>query len=102
MNQDMSRRSALRKITGGTAALAAVAGLPHRLAAADEADRPKLKGHIHHSVSAWCYGSLFNAGKDKPAKMTFEEFCQAVLQAGPGVGGTAWAETSGRRSRRPA
>ena len=78
----MSRRSALRRITGGTAALAAVAGMPHRLPAADEADRPKLKGNIHHSVSAWCYGSLFNAGKDKPAKMTFEDFCRECDKLG--------------------
>ena len=82
MNQDMSRRSALRKITGGAAALAAVAGVPRSLQAADEADRPKLKGHIHHSVSAWCYGSLFNAGKNKPAPMTFEDFCRECYKLG--------------------
>ena len=82
MNHNMSRRSALRTITGGTAALAAVAGMPHRLHAADEADRPKLKGHIHHSVSAWCYNGLFNAGKDKPAPMTFEEFCRECYKMG--------------------
>jgi hydroxypyruvate isomerase len=82
MNHNMSRRSALRRITGGTAALAAVASMPRRLQAADEVDRPKLKGHIHHSVSAWCYGSLFNPGKDKPAPMTFEEFCRECSKLG--------------------
>jgi hydroxypyruvate isomerase len=75
MNQTLSRRSALRRITGGTAALAAVTSLSGRLQAAEDADRPKLKGNVHHSVSAWCYNSLFTAGKNKPAKMTFEEFC---------------------------
>jgi hydroxypyruvate isomerase len=82
MNQTLSRRSALRRITGGTAALAAVTTLSHRLQAAEDAARPKLKGKIHHSVSAWCYGSLFNAGKDKPAKMTFEDFCRACANMG--------------------
>jgi hydroxypyruvate isomerase len=82
MNQTLSRRSALRKITGGTAALAAAASLSHRLRAADDADRPKLKGNIHHSVSAWCYNSLFNPGKDKPAKMTFEDFCHECSKLG--------------------
>ena len=82
MNQTLSRRSALRKITGGTAALAAVASLSHRLRAADDADRPKLKGNIHHSVSAWCYGSLLNPSKDKPAKMTFEDFCGECYKLG--------------------
>jgi hydroxypyruvate isomerase len=81
MNQNLSRRSALRTITGGTAALAAVAALPGRLLAADAA-APKLKGHIHHSVSAWCYGSLFNASRDKPAKMSFEEFCRECAKLG--------------------
>src|SRR5512147_1824587 len=82
MNQRLSRRSALRKLAGGTAALAATAGLSPRLAAADDAARPKLKGRVRHSVSAWCYGSLFNPGKDKPAKMTFEEFCRECGRIG--------------------
>ena len=82
VNRNLSRRSALRKITGGTLALAASAGLSPRPAAAADAGRPKLKGRIHHSVSAWCYGSLFNAGKDKPAKMTFEDFCRECYKLG--------------------
>ena len=104
MNETLSRRSALRKLTGGTAALAAVASFSHRLQAADDANRttqgagahalftshhpkedvsrPKLKGNIHHSVSLWCYGSLLNAGKDKPAKMTFEDFCRECYNMG--------------------
>ena len=82
MNRTLSRRSALRRITGGTAALAAVTTLSHRLQAAEDAARPKLKGNIRHSVSAWCYGSLFNAEKDKPAKMTFEEFCVECSKLG--------------------
>jgi hydroxypyruvate isomerase len=79
MNPDMSRRAALRTITGGTAALAALAP---RLQAAETADAPRLKGNIHHSVSAWCYNGLFNPGKDKPAKMTFDDFCRECRRIG--------------------
>jgi len=82
MNHDISRRSALRKITGGAAALAAVASLSPRLRAAEEADRLKLKGNIHHSACAWCYSSLFKGGKDRPASMTFADFCRACYQMG--------------------
>jgi hydroxypyruvate isomerase len=83
MNQTISRRSALGRITGGTAALAAAVASPFpRLRAAEEPARSKLKGNIHHSVSAWCYHSLFKPGKDKPAKMSFEEFCRACAGLG--------------------
>jgi hydroxypyruvate isomerase len=82
MNHSMSRRSALRKVTGGTVALAAVTPFAGKLPAAEEGARPKLKGNIHHSVSAWCYGSLFNAGNNKPAKMSFEDFCRECGKLG--------------------
>jgi hydroxypyruvate isomerase len=82
MNQNISRRSALRKISGGTVVLAAAANFSGRLEAAEAADRAKLKGNIHHSVSSWCYNSLFNPGKDKPAKMSFEDFCRACYRMG--------------------
>jgi hydroxypyruvate isomerase len=75
MKSTLSRRSALRRITGGTAALAAVTSFTHRIEAADDAAPAKLKGNIHHSVSAWCYNSLFTGSNNKPAKMTFEQFC---------------------------
>jgi len=82
MNRNLSRRSALCRITQGAATLAAVASLPPRLQAADDTQAPKLKGNIHHSVSAWCYNGLFNSGKDKPAKMTFEDFCRECSKMG--------------------
>jgi hydroxypyruvate isomerase len=82
MNPNLSRRSALCKITQGAATLAAVASLPPRLQAADDAQAPKLKGNIHHSVSAWCYNGLFNGSKDKPAKMTFEDYCRECAKLG--------------------
>jgi hydroxypyruvate isomerase len=67
----MSRRSALRKVTGGTVALAAATSLSHRLQAADEALGSKLKYRINHSVCKWCYGSI-----------PLEEFCQAGKKIG--------------------
>jgi hydroxypyruvate isomerase len=79
MNRNMSRRSALRSITGGTAALAAAA-LASPLKGAEPA--AKRKGNIHQSVCKWCYGSLLDPGKDKPAKMTFEDFCRECAQMG--------------------
>jgi hydroxypyruvate isomerase len=81
-NQDLTRRSALKKITGGTAAAAAAATLAGRLGAAESDDPPRLKGHLRHSVSAWCYGSLFNASQGKPAKMSFEDFCVECRRMG--------------------
>src|SRR6266404_5382404 len=71
MNPQISRRSALRKVTGSTVALAAVANLSQRLQAADDAAGSKLKYHINHSVCKWCYG-----------KIPLEEFCQAGKQIG--------------------
>src|SRR5512139_3960497 len=82
MNRKVSRRSALQTVTGSVVLLSSAAGLSSAVAAEEPAARAKLKGRIHHSVSAWCYGSLFNPGKNKPAKMTFEEFCQACAAMG--------------------
>jgi hydroxypyruvate isomerase len=83
MNRNISRRSALGTLAGTTAAAAALATTFHeQLRAADSEPMSKLKGNIHHSVSAWCYGSLFNPGKDKPAKMSFEQFCLDASKLG--------------------
>ena len=101
MKRKVSRRSALQTVMGSAALLGSAAGLSSALAAEEQPPRPKLKGHIHHSVSAWCYGSLFNPGKNKPAKMTFEDFCQTA----PTWGWSrlnCWERRNGRRSRRRA
>jgi len=71
MKTKLSRRSALRKISGGAAVLAAASSLAHRLNAAEAAGGAKLKGHINHSVCKWCYGSI-----------PLEEFCQAARDMG--------------------
>src|SRR6516162_2952666 len=71
MNQDMSRRSALRKVTGSTVALAAATSLSQRLHAAESAAGAKLKCRINHSVCKWCYG-----------KIPLDEFCAAAKPMG--------------------
>jgi hydroxypyruvate isomerase len=70
MNQRISRRSALRKVTGSTVALAAASSLPATIRAADDAGA-KLKCRVHHSVCKWCYG-----------KVPLEEFCNASKDIG--------------------
>jgi hydroxypyruvate isomerase len=77
----MSRRSALRNLTGGTAALAAAASLPAPMIAA-ESEPAKLKGNIHHSVCLWCYEHPPIGEKGKPANMTFEDFCRECASMG--------------------
>lgn len=71
MKKQLSRRSALRKIAGGAAVLAAASSLSHRLSAAEAASGAKLKGRINHSVCKWCY-----------EKIPLEEFCQAGKEMG--------------------
>lgn len=70
MNQRISRRSALRKVTGSTVALAAASALPATVHAADDGGA-KLKCRVHHSVCKWCYG-----------KIPLEEFCSASKDIG--------------------
>jgi hydroxypyruvate isomerase len=71
MNPQISRRSALRKVTGGTVAFAAAASLSQRLQAEDAAAGSKLKYRINHSVCKWCYGDI-----------PLDEFCQAGKKIG--------------------
>ena len=71
MKPNISRRSALRKISGGTAAIAAAAALPKHMIAAESTSPTKLKGNIRHSVCKWCYGNI-----------PLEEFCVAAKQMG--------------------
>jgi len=71
MNRNISRRSALRKVTGSTVALAAATQLSDRLNAAEQAVPAGLKGRIRHSVCKWCYD-----------KIPLDEFCQAAREMG--------------------
>jgi hydroxypyruvate isomerase len=52
MNQ--SRRTAIKTLVGGAAALGTGGALRPRVALAEEG-RPRLKGNIKHSVCKWCY-----------------------------------------------
>jgi len=70
MSKNISRRSALRKISGGAAGVAVASNLSDRLTAAEEA-ASKLKGRINHSVCKWCYD-----------KIPLEEFCRAARSIG--------------------
>lgn len=71
MKSNMSRRSALRTITGSTAVLAAAASLPAHLRGQEGAGAAKLKGRIRHSVCRWCYG-----------KIPLEKLCEAAREMG--------------------
>jgi hydroxypyruvate isomerase len=69
MGTPITRRSAIRTLAGGSAALAAsIAG---RVAVAGDAAPTGLKGRIRHSVSRWCFG-----------KLSLEDLCKAAKEIG--------------------
>jgi hydroxypyruvate isomerase len=71
MKTPITRRSALGKLAGSAAVVAATAASLHqRLAAADAAAGAALKGHVNHSVCKWCY------------KLELEELCTAGKEMG--------------------
>lgn len=55
MKPELSRRSALKNIVAGTAALGVSATLP--AFALEPQKSTMLKGNVNHSVCRWCYGS---------------------------------------------
>ncbi|HEX8356655.1 MAG TPA: TIM barrel protein [Segetibacter sp.] len=74
MKKQLSRRSVLKSITGGAAALSASMALPSAARAAllkEEWRDLKLKGNINHSVCKWCY-----------PKIELEDLCKAVKDMG--------------------
>jgi hydroxypyruvate isomerase len=71
MKSALSRRSALRTITGVSAALAGASSLTDRLFAAQATAGAKLNGHINHSVCKWCY-----------SKIPLDDFCHAGKEIG--------------------
>ncbi|HKZ37687.1 MAG TPA: TIM barrel protein [Chryseolinea sp.] len=66
-----SRRSALKKMIGTTAAAIAGSVISHRLSAAEAELDEKLKGKVNHSVCRWCYD-----------KIPLEDLCKAAKQIG--------------------
>ena len=71
MNQNLSRRSALGRIAGSTAALAAVSQFSPNLRAVEASSAGKLKNRVNHSVCKWCYGNI-----------PLEEFCKSAKEIG--------------------
>lgn len=65
MDFTLSRRSTLKNILGGTAALSATLSLTEAFALADQAMGPAMKGKINHSVCRWCY-----------SKVSLEDLCR--------------------------
>jgi hydroxypyruvate isomerase len=71
MKSQLSRRSALKKISSGAAVVAA-ASLAPRIAVAEQSlANVKLKGRINHSVCKWCY-----------SKIELEDLCKAAKEIG--------------------
>ena len=66
MTDRISRRSALRNLTAGSATVAA-ASFSHT----SMADTPTLRGNINHSVCKWCYRGI-----------SLDDFCKAVKNMG--------------------
>jgi len=58
MNSPLSRRSALGRVAGYTAAAATFSTLLPKLARAEDAAPAKLKGNINHSACRGCYGKI--------------------------------------------
>ena len=56
MKSELSRRSAIKNIVAGTAAIGASATLP-AFALADYKNT-MLKGNVNHSVCRWCFGNV--------------------------------------------
>lgn len=72
MNTPLTRRSALGRLAGGAATVAATAAsLGQRLHAADTAAGAAMKGRINHSVCKWCY-----------PKVSLEDLCKAGKEMG--------------------
>jgi hydroxypyruvate isomerase len=72
MGNSSDRRSAIKNILAGSAAIAAGSAIPS-MASAEKAEQKKtmLKGNIHHSACRWCYSSL-----------TLDELCVAANDIG--------------------
>ncbi|HTE33461.1 MAG TPA: TIM barrel protein [Chryseolinea sp.] len=70
INENSSRRGALKKIMGTTAMIAGTS-MTQRVAAAERTLSNDLKGKVNHSVCRWCY-------KDIP----LEDLCKAAKDIG--------------------
>lgn len=73
MPDKSSRRTVIKNVVAGSAALAAGGSLSS-FTASEKSGKLKLKGNINHSVCQWCYGD-----------MPLEELCKAVKAIGFGA-----------------
>lgn len=71
MSQHSNRRTALKNVLAGTAAITASGMLSPLLARAENAQTTKLKGNINHAVCRWCFNG-----------MSVEELCVAAKGMG--------------------
>jgi hydroxypyruvate isomerase len=71
MNEHISRRSALGRIAGVSAALTGASAVSKPVAAAERTPETKLKSRINHSVCKWCYNDL-----------PLDEFCRSGREMG--------------------
>lgn len=71
MKTNITRRTALKSLSGITATFGILTSLVKKVDAAEELGKAKLKGNIRHSVSRWCYG-----------KLTLDELCKACVEIG--------------------
>jgi len=71
MSNTHSRRSAIKNIVAGTAALGATSILSSNALASELKKQPALKGNINHSVCQWTYSFI-----------SVEELCKAVKDIG--------------------
>jgi hydroxypyruvate isomerase len=67
----LSRRSAIARVAGSTAAFAATMKLAPALGAAETTGNKKLNNRVNHSVCKWCY-----------AKIPLEDFCRSAKEIG--------------------
>jgi hydroxypyruvate isomerase len=58
MQQESSRRTAIKKMAAATAIAMVGQGLANRLSAAETVLDTELKGQVNHSVCRWCYNSI--------------------------------------------
>ena len=66
-----SRRSAIKNLLAGTAALGSAGLLPSVASCQETQSSGVMKGNINHSVCRWCFGSI-----------PLEEFCAATKKMG--------------------
>jgi hydroxypyruvate isomerase len=71
MSKNLSRRSAIARVAGSTAVLAATMKLAPALRAAETAENKKLNNRVNHSVCKWCY-----------EKIPLEDFCKSAREIG--------------------